>query len=259
MPEQAAASNSSSPDASPNNGVDPPTPGQIRRELDPPSQATPAATAPRATGTPQSGPGDSPPLSQNRLDLLNDGIADQQSRRVYRYPILIAAVVVLTVFTLSLAGVVATLSTGFYQALKPENIAKSVAVELQEAVPKVLADPVGKPSTSSIAEKASSTPNKESNSSVTKTNEVHVAARETVPVKIEAKIYGEVRDSMVPLVALVSILAVAIVVILGTMLKAAFAPHPNNSTHQQEKDETSPVPILEAIKGLVDSIKEAWK
>jgi hypothetical protein len=236
------------PPTAPNDNVTPPSPAQIKRELDKPLPVTASA-----------GPGDSPPLPPGHLDLLNDGIADQQSRREYRLPILGAALGVLAVFTVCLAGIVFTLGNGFFQALQPENIAKFAAVELKGKIDKVSAA-VGEKETSSSNEDVSKkTSDKESKSSTFKTAEERSNAKEHEPVKVEAKIYGEIRDSMVPLVALVSILAVAIVVILATMLKAAFAPHPNNTTGQKEKEESSPVPILEAIKGLVDSIKAAWK
>ncbi|WP_154377044.1 hypothetical protein [Duganella guangzhouensis] len=162
----------------------------------------------------------------------------------------------MAIFAISLAGVVATLSTGFYQALKPENISKFVVVELQEKVNKI--SPATEQKADAKSEKTQNESSKENKSPVTKKTDER-SSKEGEPVKIEAKIYGEIRDSMVPLVALVSILAVAIVVILGTMLRAAFAPHPNNGTDSKEKEEVSPVPVLEAIKGLVDSVKAAWK
>lgn len=227
--------------------VEPPSPEQRKTELGTPSQV-PVAT----------GPGDSPVLPKVKEDLLNDGIADQTSRRGYRGPILIAAMLVLLVFAICLAGVVGTLSTGFYQALKPENIAKFVAAEFKVKVDKISSESVEKASASK-SEKFPATPGKEAKSAATKTTDEHSAVKDSEPIKVEARIYGEIRDSMVPLVALVSILTVAIVVILGTMLKAAFAPHPNNSADLKEKDETSPVPVLEALKGLIESVKAAWK
>lgn len=228
--------------------VIPPSPEQIKRELDPPSQA-PVAT----------GPGDSPILPKVHEDLLNDGITDQVSRREYRRPILIAALAVLAIITLCLAWVVGTLSTGFYQALKPENVSKFVAVELKGKIDKISSVTAEKTNTTVTSGKTPNTTTKESKPATPGIAEAHSSTKENEPVKVEAKIYGEIRDSMVPLVALVSILTVAIVVILGTMLKAAFAPHPNNSIDLKEKEVASPVPVLEAIKGLVDSIKAAWK
>lgn len=246
-PEQSQPSSSDSKPALSDN-VNPPTPGQIKRELDQPSQE-PVTT----------GPGDSPPLPSGQLELLNDGITDQESRRGYRGPILWAALGVMAVFTACLAGVVLTLSCGFYQALKPENIAKFVAVELHSKIDKISATGAEKAASPPKDVSTKKAPDKESKSLESKETVERSTSKEHEPVKVEAKIYGEIRDSMVPLVALVSILAVAIVVILGTMLKAAFAPHPNNSTGLKEKEDTSSVPVLEAIKGLVDAIKAAWK
>jgi hypothetical protein len=227
--------------------VKPPSPEQRKTELGTPSQA-PVAT----------GPGDSPVLPKVQEDLLNDGIADQTSRRGYRGRILIAAMLVLLVFTSCLAGVVGTLSTGFYQALKPENIAKFVAIEFKGKVDKISSVSAEQPNTPKL-DKPQATPSKEGKPTAAKAAEEHNAVKESEPVKIEARIYGEIRDSMVPLVALVSILTVAIVVILGTMLKAAFAPHPNNGADLKGKEATSSVPVLEALKSLLDSVKAAWK
>ncbi|MBC3911584.1 hypothetical protein [Undibacterium umbellatum] len=220
---------------------------QIKTELD---------TYPQVKNT--GNPGDSLPLPKVKEDLLNDGIEDQQSRRQHRPKILTTAIIILGLFTACLCTVVGTLSTGFYQAIQPDNIAKFVAVELKEETDKVISKEVDKEKNSSKSEKVSNA-SKESKASDTKNADEQVVAKEKEPIKVEAKIYGEIRDSMVPLVALVSILAVAIVVILGTMLKAAFAPYPNSNTEFKETEETSPVPVLEAIKGLVDSLKAALK
>jgi hypothetical protein len=171
----------------------------------------------------------------------------------------IAALSVLTAFTLCLTVIVGTLGFAFHQALKPENIAKFSAAELREKINEISSAPTEKSTTSSKAEKAPGSSDKETKPSNAKSDDEHALVKENEPVKVEARIYGEIRDSMVPLVALVSILTVAIVVILGTMLKAAFAPHPNNSSDPKEKEETSPVPLLEALKALVDSVKAAWK
>lgn len=236
------------PTTAPGDDVAPPNQGQIRRELAPPTSA-PAT----------SDPGDSKPLRPGYLNLLNDGIADQESRRENRKPILVAALTVLAVFTACLATVVLVLSCGFHQALKPENIAKFVAVELREKIAKISTPGVDKEVNSTKDDAAKKTADKDSKLSTAKPATEHSTSKEPEPVKVDAKIYGEIRDSMVPLVGLVSILAVAIVVILGTMLKAAFAPHPHNSADLKEPEETSSVPLIEALKGLVDSIKALWK
>jgi hypothetical protein len=229
----------------PGDDVPPPKQDQIKRELDSPNP-----------GTTTSGPGDSKPLPPGYLNFLNDGIVDQESRRKVRKPALIAAFAVLGMFTASLVVIVAVLSCGFYQALKTENIARFVAAELRGKIDKASAAGVDRDANSSKDETSKKVTDKDSKSSAAKGD--HSASKDPEPVKVEAKIYGEIRDSMVPLVALVSILAVAIVVILGTMLKAAFAPHPHNSADLREREETSPVPLIEALKGLVDAIKAAW-
>jgi hypothetical protein len=219
--------------------VVPPLPSQLRTTLEP--------------------PGDSPPLPKVHEDLLNDGITDQVSRRSHRRPVVIGALVILIAFTLCLTGIVGTLGYTFAQALRPENVAKFAAVQLHEEINKLSLASTEKttgPSSSSAAPQKSS---KEVKLTDPKSEKDATPVKESGTVRIEAKIYGEVRDSMVPLVALVSILTVAIVVILGTMLRAAFAPHPNNSSDFREKDDVSPVPLLEALKGLVESVKAAWK
>jgi hypothetical protein len=227
-------------------GVAPPSPSQRKTSLDSPS---PSSSAP--------GPGDSPPFPKIREDLLNDGIADQISRRGHRQPIVIAALTVLAALTICLGGIVFTLGFAFYNALNSQTIAKFAAAELQEKINRI---PLALSSKTEAAVKPTKASNDSDKKNISSNQDLTVKpAKEAEPVRIEAKIYGEVRDSMVPLVALVSILTVAIVVILGTMLKAAFAPHPNNSSDTNDKDETSPVPLLEALKSLVDSVRAAWK
>lgn len=223
-------------------GVPPPSQDMIKTQLD--SGAV---------------PGDSPPLPTGQVELINDGIADQQSRRKYRTFILTAALMVLALFALSLTGIVGTLGAAFYQALKPENIAKFVAVELQEKIGHASLQSAEKLNPTSTSPKASKNADEETKASKVKSTASSTPTKENDPIKVEAKIYGEIRDSMVPLVALVSILTVAIVVILGTMLKAVFAPHPNHRLDMKENEEASPLPIIEALKGLVDSIKAVWK
>ena len=225
-----------------NDGVPPPSQDMIKTQLD--SVAA---------------PGDSPPLPTGQVELINDGIADQQSRRKYRTYIIAAALAVLTLFTLSLTGIVGTLGTAFYQALKPENIAKFVAVELQEKIGHASSQSAEKLTPTSTSPKASKNADEETKASKGKSTTSSIPTKENDPIKVEAKIYGEIRDSMVPLVALVSILTVAIVVILGTMLKAVFAPHPNHRLDMKGNEEASPLPIIEALKRLADSIKAVWK
>lgn len=231
----------------PGDDVPPPNQDQIKRELDSSN-----------LGTTTSGPGDSKPLPPGYVNFLNDGIVDQESRRKVRKPVLIAALAVLGMFTFSLIVIVAVLSSGFYQALKPENIAKFVAAELHGKIDRATATGGNKDASSSKDATSKKSTDKESKLSAAAGTGDRSVLKESEPVKVEAKIYGEIRDSMVPLVALVSILAVAIVVILGTMLKAAFAPHPHNGADLREREETSPVPLIQALRGLMDAIKAPW-
>lgn len=202
------------------------------------------------TSLPDLQPGDSPALPKLHEDLLNDGIADQVSRRRLRTPIFFTTLAVLFVLTVCLAGVVSVLGSAFLQALKPDNTAKLVALELAQKTAANTADTLPRP----LAASASAG---KSEHQAHATLPAQPAVADTSAPKLAISIYTEIRDAMVPLVALVSILAVAIVVILGTMLKAAFAPHPNNRL--KDTDETSPVPVLEAMKSLVDSVKAVLK
>lgn len=204
-------------------------------------------------------PGDSPLLPRGYEDLLNDGITDQISRRSHRRPVVIGALVILIAFTLCLTGIVGTLGYTYVKALSPENVAKLSAVQLHEQISK-LPLVLTEASPTKLASKDSvGKVDKGLKSDDTKKEKELLAVKDGGTIKIDAKIYGEVRDSMVPLVALVSILTVAIVVILGTMLKAAFSPHPNHRSELLDKDEVSPVPLLEALKALIESVKAAWK
>lgn len=244
---QSSGSNATASDSTSGSDVAPPSPSQRKTALDSnPLMATTES-------------GDSPPLPKLKEDFLNDGIADQISRRAPRARIVMTALTILAVFTVNLTGIVGTLGFAFYQALKPENIAKFAAAELREKINKDSSGPTEKSNTPSKSEKAPTSSDKEPKPSNAKSTNEHAPVKENGPIKVEANIYGEIRDSMGPLVALVSILAVAIVVILGTMLKATFAPYLNNSPAPKEKEETSPVPLIEALKGLVDSVKAAWK
>lgn len=204
------------------------------------------------------GPGDSPPLSRDLLNSLNDGIDDQKSRRDYRRPVVRAAFAVVFCFVVSLVGVVCTFSSVYRNVLSTENIAKIATVQLYEQIQKsAVGHGSSKEAVAQPKEVANSKKPKSTHQSGQTSDPGH-AAKEDLPLSVEAKIYFEIRDSMVPMVALVSILAVAIVVILGTMLKAAFAPHPNYAI-PREKEEASPLPIIEALKGLTDSIKALFK
>ncbi|MEW7849529.1 hypothetical protein AB2N08_12580 [Massilia aurea] len=244
---QSLENHSPDPSNTLNGSVNPPQASQLRTELG--SQPN-SATAE---------PGDSRPLPPFHGNLLNDGITDQISRRAQRRPIVIAALFVLGAFTVCLIGVVFTLGVAFHQALKPDNIAKFVAVELRGKVNEVASKQAEKAGISSKLEKPSPASDKDAKAINAKTDSEDAVAKEAEPIKVEAKIYGEIRDSMVPLVALVSILTVAVIVILGTMLKAAFSPHPNSGYNLAEKNDTSPVPLLEALKSLIESVKAAWK
>ncbi len=240
-----------SPDAAPaDEETSPPNAAQLKTKLDVPPQ-----------GNSISGPGDSPPLPADRLNSLNDGIDDQRSRRAHRKPVAWLTTCVVVCFTLCLAGIIWTLGSAYSTALNPDNIAKITSIELREQIRHTALTHTSEQKHTVTGSKAEGTQKKSQPGNSTRhAEEVSASAsvKEAEPLRIEAKIYGEIRDSMVPLVALVSILAVAIVVLVGTMLRAAFAPHPNY-TPPVEKEEVSPVPIIEALKSLAESIKAVFK
>ncbi len=190
-------------------------------------------------------PGDSPPLPKSLEDLLNDGIKDLASRRGYRKFIVVASLITVTVFLFNLTVIICTLTTGFKEAFKPEIVAQSVVLELKKNINGVTSD----------KDVVSNSPQ----TSRQKTISDKDAAKE--PIRVDAKIFGGIQDSMAPLVALVSILTIAVIVIIGTMLKAAFAPHPHHQPDASKAKDyaSSPVPLIEALKGLVESLKGIFK
>jgi len=199
---------------------------------------------------------DSPELPQATINAIDDGIQDQQSRRSHRPKVVWLAIGIVVLFALNLTVVVGVMACGFWRALEPSAIAKASAAEvvrLTQTQAQASADATADP-----AQTSKPIDQKKRASEISGSPTSLKTGATAQPVRIEAKIYGEVRDSMVPLVALVSILTVAIVVILGTFLKAAFLANPNG--HGPGKEiEASPVPVLEALKSLADSIKAPFK
>ncbi|WP_423597014.1 hypothetical protein [Roseateles sp. MS654] len=197
---------------------------------------------------------DSPQLPQSTIKSIDDGIEDQQSRRSHRPKVVALAIGIVGVFAVNLTIIVVVMACGFWRALEPASVAKASAAEVVHQLTEIRA---------LAASEALLAPGKVSDAKKKDADASPAQAPvrpngESRPIRIEAKIYGEVRDSMVPLVALVSILTVAIVVILGTFLKAAFLANPNGHGATKEAD-PSPVPLLEALKGLVESIKALFK
>ena len=192
----------------PHGDVPPPSAQQLRQTLDP------------------AGPGDSPPLPKAQVDALNDGIADQQSRRSHRPAIVFAALLVLGALVLNLTWVVCTVLNGYQGAIAPDRSTLA---------------PVSAPE-QPIAGQARATPSTRAD------NHSPIA-----PPQGEAR-HLTLREAMTPLVALVSILTLATVFILGTMLKAAFAT-PQHGHRDPGKNDPSSLPLTEALKALLDSLK----
>lgn len=191
---------------------------------------------------------------------MNDGIVDLESKRQHRPAIVIAALISLGLFIANLTAVVAVVAYTFCTATKPEAIAKSVAVELSDKLSKAASGIDAGASAASASEpyKKSTLTYQRAQGADKSASGVSgkLAEDQERSVKIEAKIFGEIKESLVPLVALVSILTVAAVVILGTLLKAAFAPHPNHKLDSKdEASDSSPVPVIEALKSLAEALK----
>jgi len=216
----------------------------------------------RVTQLAGGGPGDSPTLPKIHEDLLNDSLLDLKSRRAYRRPVAWAVLTLIAILTLNLSGIVGTLTYSFSQAVKPENIISLTKAELQEKIKQATAEKEKEKNKAPQKTPGNGQGNKDKHPSSEGGSDSHSeksSADKNEPIKIEAKVFGEIRDSMIPLVALTSILTVAVVVLLSTLLKAVFAIHPNHISSPEKEDDTSPIPLLEALKNLVDSIKAIWK
>lgn len=228
--------------ADPQDGVAPPSDDQRVNQL--PAGPSPAESQ-RSSDSERNR--DAPPLRDGYSEYLNDGIADQTSRRSHRGELVKASFYVLGILMLNLTIVVIVLTYAFCRALAPESVAKASVAELVKWVDQAASSPGA-----SLPSSSSSAPSKIAPASPPGPIKTQAQA-----MKIEAKIFGEVRDSMFPLVALVSILTLAVTVILGTMLKASFARPVVVETASDEKE--YPVPVLQALKELADSIKALFK
>jgi len=197
--------------SAPHGDVPPPSAQQLRQTLNP------------------TGPGDSPPLPKAQVDALNDGIADQQSRRSHRPAIVLAALLVLGALVLNLTWVVHSVLNGYQGAIAHDRSTLRTPA------------PVATPE-QPITGQARATPSTRAES-----------PGPIAPPQGEAR-HHALREAMTPLVALVSILTLATVFILGTMLKAAFAT-PQHGHRDPSKNDPSALPLTEALKALLDSLK----
>lgn len=66
-------------------------------------------------------------------------------------------------------------------------------------------------------------------------------------------IYGELRDALLPIVLMVSVLTAAIVVILVTAIKSSFAP-PKADSDGAASDNTLPLPVIETLRSLTEAV-----
>lgn len=197
-------------------------------------------------------PSDSPrPLTQSELDAIRDGISDQQSRRTSRPKVLYAAFSVIFFTMVFLGCTVATICYCFYQITNPDNIEKYVSKKsIHSTSESTQIVKIDRSASASAGASASASASKVSNMSLTKEpSKVESTLAQNTP-----QIHVEIRDAIVPLVAMVSILTVAVVVTLGTILKAVFA-HPPEHKKDSSDDKTISIPFLEALKSLVESIK----
>lgn len=190
--------------------ADPPPPnaGQLRQALD------------------ASEPGDSPRLPRSQLAALDDGIADQQSRRSHRPVVVTTTLVVLAALMFNLTWVVCTMVQGFHGA-----IASAPAQAPAPTRPGPASLPPGAvPSTVDAA----------------------------LPANMPGPSLTALRDGLTPLVALVSILTLAVVFLLGTMLKAAFAT-PQPGPRDTGPPDAQALPITEALRDLLEWLQGLLK
>lgn len=171
---------------------------------------------------------------------------------MFRAGVVVTAGAVLIWLTAILGHVVRTVTYGFSELVRAEAIASKVnAALVLPHLPNAASAPSAKASESAKTHASSaSDPPKQP---------PQAQAEGALPpqkVEIVLKGLGELRDLFLPVIALVSLLTVAVVVILVTMLKASFA----QSAASEKADESMnlgaiPIPLIEAIKSLLDTLK----
>jgi len=194
-------------------------------------------------------PPDSPALPQGESDAVDEAVRDRKYRRYFRVAVVVTAIMVMATLAVNMTWVVCSVTQGFKDALRQDTIAKAVAAQVveQAASAALAAAPASPPASAAGAQTKRATP--------------APAPAVSHKVRVEASIFGEIRDSLIPLVGLVSILALALVVITVTMLRASFAPDKSlksNDSMDGGDGIVFPVPAIEALKNLVDAIKSIF-
>lgn len=213
--------------------------------------APPASTMlPPATssgGNQQSGsatPPDSPALTQSDEKAVDEAVTDQRYRRWFRVAIVVATIAVITTFMANLSFVVCSVVETFSKSMDNQTLAEAIAGQV---VAKSASDAASASSAPTVGTFAPSG------------KHVKVAAPAYEPkLKIEAKIFGEIRDSLIPVVALVSILTVAVVAILITLLRASFAQIGVARPSESEGGIVIPVAAIEAFKPVVEFFRSIF-
>lgn len=231
---------------------DTPAPQPGPDDTPPPSTAKTALTQPEVAAVADAPP-DSPPLPLEKFNLVFESVKDQRWRRIARSGIVLLGCFVVVWFTCSLTKVVGEVSAGFSNILSKETLTALVAAEVKAAH----AD-----AASAVANAASGASSSQPQQPAKKEAKVSKPVqsgdtKESAPkVDVDLKRLADLRDLFLPVVAMVSLLTVAVVVILVTMLRASFAPTVPALDRESDKSLLDlPVPIIEAMKSFVDALK----
>lgn len=224
------------------------------------SSAASGSTTTAQPGPPHSGqvmnrlPPDSEDLPKGESGAVDEAVRDRRYRRYFRVAVVVTAILVMVTIAGNMTWVVCSITQGFQGAMKQDTIAKAVAVQVVEQVASAAQSASSSSSVSaSAAASASSAP-------AARAKAGHTAATPN-KVRVEASIFGEIRDSLIPLVGLVSILTLALVVITVTMLRASFAPDKSLKSNDPVENSDGivfPVPAIEALKSFIDSVKSIF-
>lgn len=166
------------------------------------------------------------------VEKLNEAVSDQVFRRYFR-----AAIVLITLLT------VVTLVCNLHYVIRKTTKVYTHAIE-QHAGASIRYNELVAKRALVAGQPASSA------QSATKATESAVKEK---PSHEGLPIFGEMRDALVPIVVIISVLAASIVVILVTSLKASFAtPDAGDSSLPKH-------PFLEALKNLLDALVSVIK
>jgi Mn2+/Fe2+ NRAMP family transporter len=218
----------------------------------------------RTAFDPSSGPGDSPPLPPGLESQFEEGVKDQRYRRMFRASLVSGVLTTLALLAVNLTYVIFSTTDVYTSAIK-QHAAAATTLHTAAAHDGAKASGVVVGATSSVAGAPSAVAVATSSaSSVTSPKDKSKPEARVLERTVEAEphsspIFGEMKDALIPIVAMVSVLAASIVVILVTALKASFAPTKTGGEKAgQESNEIGPAfpsPVIEAITNLIDAVK----